>query len=91
MSFDGLAQLAPKADTTYRVRVKALRPGDLRARFQLLTDDMQSPGDEGREHAGVCGRIKRSRVLTNRKSSILRGPATKMGQSPVSGPRTVLS
>ena len=43
MIFDGLAQLAPKAETTYRVRVKALQPGDLRARFQLLTDDMQSP------------------------------------------------
>jgi hypothetical protein len=41
--FDGLARLAPKADTTYRVRVKALKPGDLRAKFQLLTDDMQSP------------------------------------------------
>jgi uncharacterized repeat protein (TIGR01451 family) len=41
--FDGLAQLPPKADTTYRLRVKALRPGDLRARFELLTDDMQTP------------------------------------------------
>ena len=41
--FDGLARLAPKADTTYRVRVKALKPGDLRIRFQLLTDDMQTP------------------------------------------------
>jgi uncharacterized repeat protein (TIGR01451 family) len=41
--FEGLAQLAPKADTTYRVRVKGLRPGDLRTRFQLITDDMQSP------------------------------------------------
>ena len=41
--FEGLARLAPKADTTYRVRIKAIRPGDLRTRFQLLTDDMQSP------------------------------------------------
>jgi uncharacterized repeat protein (TIGR01451 family) len=41
--FDGLALLAPKAETTYRVRIKSLRPGDLRARFQLLTDDMQTP------------------------------------------------
>jgi uncharacterized repeat protein (TIGR01451 family) len=41
--FDGLARLSPKADASYRVRVKALRPGDLRARFQLMTDDMQSP------------------------------------------------
>lgn len=41
--FDGLAKLAPKGETTYRVRVKALKAGDLRTRFQLLTDDMQSP------------------------------------------------
>ncbi len=41
--FDDLAQLAPKAQTTYRVRVKALRPGDLRTSFQLLTDDMERP------------------------------------------------
>ena len=43
LSFDGLSQLPPKADTTYRVRVKALKSGDLRARFQLLTDDMRTP------------------------------------------------
>jgi uncharacterized repeat protein (TIGR01451 family) len=41
--FDGLAQLSPKADTTYRVRVKAVKPGDLRVRFQLSSDDMQTP------------------------------------------------
>jgi uncharacterized repeat protein (TIGR01451 family) len=41
--FEGLARLMPKTDTTYRIRAKALRPGDLRARFQLLTDDMQTP------------------------------------------------
>lgn len=41
--FDGLGRLEPKAETVYRVRVKAVRPGDLRTRFQLLTDDMQSP------------------------------------------------
>ena len=41
--FDGLARLAPKADTTYRVRVQALRPGDLRTRIQLLTDEMRNP------------------------------------------------
>ena len=43
ITFDGLSQLPPKADTVYRVRVKALKPGDLRARFQLLTDDMRTP------------------------------------------------
>ena len=41
--FDGLAQLAPKADVTYRVRAQGLRAGDLRVRCQLLTDEMQSP------------------------------------------------
>ena len=43
ITFDGLSQLPPKADTVYRVRVKALKPGDLRARFQLSTDDMRTP------------------------------------------------
>ncbi len=41
--FDGLARLAPKADTTYRVRAQALRPGDLRTRVQLMTDEMRNP------------------------------------------------
>ncbi len=41
--FDGLARLEPKAETLYRIRVKAVRAGDLRTRFQLLTDDMQTP------------------------------------------------
>jgi uncharacterized repeat protein (TIGR01451 family) len=41
--FDALAQLAPKAETVYSIRVKAMQPGDFRARFQLLTDDMQTP------------------------------------------------
>jgi hypothetical protein len=35
--------LAPKADTTYRVRVQGLRSGDLRLRVQLLTDEMSTP------------------------------------------------
>ncbi len=43
ITFDGLSRLAPKADTTYRIRAKALKAGDLRVRFQLLTDDMQTP------------------------------------------------
>lgn len=41
--FEGLARLAPKADSTYRVRVQGLQPGDLRTRVQLLTDEMQEP------------------------------------------------
>jgi uncharacterized repeat protein (TIGR01451 family) len=41
--FEGLARLAPKADTTYRIRVQGLQPGDQRVRVQLLTDQMQTP------------------------------------------------
>jgi uncharacterized repeat protein (TIGR01451 family) len=43
VSFDGLARLAPKGDMTYRVRAQALRPGDLRTRIQLMTDEMTTP------------------------------------------------
>jgi hypothetical protein len=41
--FEGLARLAPKADANYRVKVKGIRPGDLRTKFQLVADEMQSP------------------------------------------------
>jgi uncharacterized repeat protein (TIGR01451 family) len=41
--FEGLARLAPKAEATFHLRVKGARPGDLRIRFQLKTDEMQSP------------------------------------------------
>ena len=41
--FDGVAELAPKAEVVYRVRAQGIRPGDLRVRCQLLTDEMQSP------------------------------------------------
>jgi uncharacterized repeat protein (TIGR01451 family) len=41
--FDGLPRLAPKADTTYRVRVQGLQPGDLRLRVQLQTDEILDP------------------------------------------------
>ncbi len=41
--FDPLPQLAPKADVTYLVKVRALQAGDARMRVQLLTDDMESP------------------------------------------------
>jgi hypothetical protein len=39
--FEPLARLAPKADTTYRVRVKGLEPGDLRINVQLIADELQ--------------------------------------------------
>lgn len=41
--FDGLPRLAPKADTTYRIRVQGHSPGDARLRVQLMTDEMRSP------------------------------------------------
>ncbi|HTU25208.1 MAG TPA: hypothetical protein VMF30_07415 [Pirellulales bacterium] len=41
--FEPLVQLAPKADTTYSVKVKAGAVGDLRLRVQVMTDEMRSP------------------------------------------------
>ncbi len=41
--FAPLPRLAPKADTTYRLRVQGLRPGDLRVQIQLKTDEMETP------------------------------------------------
>ncbi|MGA2033366.1 MAG: CARDB domain-containing protein [Thermoguttaceae bacterium] len=43
VAFDPMASLAPKAEATYRVRLQGVRPGDLRVRCQLLTDEMQTP------------------------------------------------
>ncbi len=43
VQFESLAHLAPKGDATFRVRAKALQPGDLRVKAQLLTDDMRAP------------------------------------------------
>ncbi|MBI2823584.1 MAG: DUF11 domain-containing protein [Planctomycetia bacterium] len=41
--FEGLAQLAPKADTTYRIKAQGLGPGDVRVRVQVLTDEIRTP------------------------------------------------
>jgi uncharacterized repeat protein (TIGR01451 family) len=41
--FESLPTLASKGDVIYRVRIKGMRAGDLRARFQLISDDMQTP------------------------------------------------
>ncbi len=41
--FEPIKQLAPKADTTFSVRVKANATGDLRMRVQVMTDEMRSP------------------------------------------------
>ncbi len=39
--FEPLRQLAPKADTTYRIKAKGLRDGDQRIRVQLTTGEMK--------------------------------------------------
>ncbi|HEY2839235.1 MAG TPA: hypothetical protein VGJ26_08805 [Pirellulales bacterium] len=41
--FDSLAQLAPKAETTYRVKAKGMGPGEVRVRVQILTDEIRTP------------------------------------------------
>jgi uncharacterized repeat protein (TIGR01451 family) len=43
VEFEPLARLAPKADTTFRLRVQGLQAGDLRVQVQLKTDEMQTP------------------------------------------------
>lgn len=43
VTFEPLPRLAAKADTTYRVRVQGLKPGDQRVRVQLLTDEIRTP------------------------------------------------
>jgi hypothetical protein len=41
--FSPLQKLAPKADTTYQLKVQAHAKGDHRIRVQLQTDEMQTP------------------------------------------------
>lgn len=41
--FESLPRLAPKADTTYRVRVQGLKPGDLRLRVHLTSTELRDP------------------------------------------------
>jgi uncharacterized repeat protein (TIGR01451 family) len=41
--FQELPRLAPKAETTYRIRVQCTAPGDMRMRAQLTTDDIRTP------------------------------------------------
>jgi len=41
--FQPLTRLAPKADTTYRIRAKGIAVGDLRIRVQLQSDEMRTP------------------------------------------------
>jgi uncharacterized membrane protein len=41
--FEPLQQLAPKADTVYRVRVQGMQPGDQRVVVEVNTDDLGQP------------------------------------------------
>ena len=41
--FEPLDRLAPKAETTYRLKVQAKVAGDLRLRVQVTSDDMRTP------------------------------------------------
>lgn len=41
--FEPLQQLAPKADTVYRIRAQGLQAGDQRITVQVNTDDLQQP------------------------------------------------
>ena len=43
MLFEPLAQLAPKADTVYRVQVQGVQPGDQRVAVEVNTDDIEQP------------------------------------------------
>jgi uncharacterized repeat protein (TIGR01451 family) len=41
--FAPLAQLAPKAEVKFQVRVQGLRPGDLRTKIMVTADEVQEP------------------------------------------------
>jgi uncharacterized repeat protein (TIGR01451 family) len=41
--FEPLQQLAPKADTVYRIRTQAMQPGDQRIIVEVKTDDLEQP------------------------------------------------
>jgi hypothetical protein len=43
VDFEPIAKLAPKADTTFRVRAQATAAGDARVRVQITTDELKTP------------------------------------------------
>jgi len=43
VAFAPLGKLAPKADTTFHLKVQALRPGDQRVRVQVSSAEVQAP------------------------------------------------
>ncbi len=43
VTFAPLPQLAPKAETTFRIEAQGVRAGDQRVRVQVITDEIQQP------------------------------------------------
>ncbi len=43
VEFQPLARLAPKADTTYRIKARGLSGGDQRVKVHVVTDEIQTP------------------------------------------------
>lgn len=43
VQFEGLRELPPKSETTFRVRAQCLAAGDHRCQVELLADDMKAP------------------------------------------------
>ena len=43
IAFEPLPRLAAKTETSYKVRVQGIKPGDIRMRIEVQTDDMQIP------------------------------------------------
>jgi hypothetical protein len=41
--FEPIKQLAPKADATFTIKVKAIEPGDQRLEVQVATDEIREP------------------------------------------------
>jgi len=43
VTFSPLPQLAPKAETIFRIQARGIRPGDQRVRVQIVTDELKQP------------------------------------------------
>jgi uncharacterized repeat protein (TIGR01451 family) len=43
IAFEPVAQLAPKADTVFRIRAQGVQPGDHRVIVEVKTDDLEHP------------------------------------------------
>jgi uncharacterized repeat protein (TIGR01451 family) len=43
ISFASIPELAPKADTVYRIRAQGMQPGDQRVTVEVSTDDVAQP------------------------------------------------